>query len=62
MKKDKDKIPPVPGNLKQTIKPTKNEEDRGIKTPVTDVRKNTVNENVGLNQSKTDREDLLPPD
>lgn len=62
MKKDKEKIPPAPENLKQTIEPTKNKEDSGIKTPATDARKNAVDESIGLNQSKTDREDLLPPD
>ena len=62
MKKDKEKIPAVPASLKQTNKPTKTKKDAGIKTPATDARKNTVNENVGLNQSKTEREDLLPLD
>ena len=62
MKKDKEKIPPIPASLKQTNKPTKIKKDSGVKTSATDARKNTVNESVGLNQSKTDREDLLPLD
>ena len=69
MKQDKNKRPKVSDSTKQTALPTKKQfgvpehkHQPPIKTPATDGRKNTVEENNELNQSRTNRQDQLPSD
>lgn len=69
MKKDKDKSSQFSEGKKQTGIPTKKQDNvpehkhqPPVKNPSTDGRRNTAEESVGLNESNTSSEDLLPLD